>query len=122
MRMDASKIITRGFGRYQPLVISGSVEEQAINRRVEIRMRKTPPTDGQMKITPKKAAVVEEPPPPKPVLAKPAKPVVEEVPPKALMVKPRRALPVEEQPAAPPLKAQPVEEPPAAPRAQPVAE
>jgi hypothetical protein len=56
------------------------------------------------------------------VLAKPAKPVVEEVPPKALMVKPRRALPVEEQPAAPPLKAQPVEEPPAAPRAQPVAE
>lgn len=114
MRMDASKIITRGFGRYSPLVISGSVEEQAANRRVEIRMRKSPPKDGQLEITPQKAAVVEEPPAPKAVLVKPAAapPSAEPPPPKAVLVKPQRALPVEEAPPAapPPLKAQPVEE------------
>ena len=141
MRMDASKIITRGFGRYQPLVTTGSVEEQAVNRRVEIRMRKSPPTAEQMKIEPEKAAVVEEAPPPSPpaapspppvappapVKVQPAKPLpVQEEPPRALLIKPQRALPVEEPPAvpppaAPPLRAQPVEEP-AAPRAMPVAE
>jgi outer membrane protein OmpA-like peptidoglycan-associated protein len=123
MRMDASKIITRGFGRFEPLVIAGDVDEQAINRRVEIRMRKTPPADGQMKIAPQKAAVVEEPPAPpvEPVQVQPAPPVVEEPPPpRALLVKPRRALPVEEEPAPPPPpRAAPVEEP-ATPRALPV--
>jgi outer membrane protein OmpA-like peptidoglycan-associated protein len=102
MRMDASKISTRGFGRYSPLVISGDNEQQAVNRRVEIRMRKTPPTAEQLKIVPKKAAVVEETPPPK-----------------AVLVTPRRALPVEERPAPPPPRAQPIPEPPA-PRALPV--
>jgi OOP family OmpA-OmpF porin len=120
MRMDASKIITRGFGRFQPLVITGDVGQQAANRRVEIRMRKTPPSEAQMKIAPKKAAVVEEPPPPKPVMVKPAIPAPQETPPppKAILVKPQRALPVEE----PPLRAQPVEEAPSAPRAMPVEE
>ena len=101
MRMDASKIITRGFGRYEPLVISGTPEEQAANRRVEIRMRKTPPTKEQMKIAPKKAAVIEEAPAPKPVLVKPqrALPVEEEMPP------PPKAAPVRE---TPPLRAMPV--------------
>jgi outer membrane protein OmpA-like peptidoglycan-associated protein len=102
MRMDVSKISTRGFGRYSPLVISGDNEQQAVNRRVEIRMRKTPPTAEQLKIVPKKAAVVEETPPPK-----------------AVLVTPRRALPVEERPAPPPPRAQPIPEPPA-PRALPV--
>ena len=123
MRMDASKIITRGFGRYQPLVIAGDVNEQAINRRVEIRMRKTPPTGEQMKIAPQKAPVVEEPPAPpaEPVLVHPAKPVVEPPPPpRAVLVKPQRALPVEEEPAPPPPpRAAPVEDP-ATPRALPV--
>src|SRR6478735_1538531 len=54
LRMDASKIITRGFGRYQPLVTTGSQAEQSANRRVEIRMRKTPPDKAQMKVEPGK--------------------------------------------------------------------
>ncbi len=111
MRMDALKIITRGFGRYEPLVITGTTEEQGVNRRVEIRMRKTPPTSEQRRIAPQKAAIVEEAPPePTP-------------PPKAVLVKPNRALPVEELPPEPtPPKAQPIEEAPAPPvlRASPV--
>ncbi|MES2437806.1 MAG: OmpA family protein [Verrucomicrobiota bacterium] len=97
LRMDPAKIITRGFGRYEPIVITGTPEEQSANRRVEIRMRKTPPTKDQMKITPQKAAVIEEAPSPK-----------------AILVKPMRALPVEEAPpeSAPPPKAAPVEETP----------
>ena len=102
LRMDASKIITRGFGRYQPIVISGTAEEQAANRRVEIRMRKTPPTKEQMQTVPRKAVIIEEPPSPK-----------------AVLVKPKRVLPVE-APPAPPLKATPVEEPPL--KAKPVEE
>lgn len=95
MRMDGSKIITRGFGRYEPLVISGNTQEQGVNRRVEIRMRKTPPNSEQMKITPRKAPVIEDAPAPK-----------------AVLVKPKRALPVEEAPAETrPPKATPVEGP-----------
>ncbi len=91
LRMDASKIITRGFGRYEPVVITGNADEQSVNRRVEIRMRQTPPTKEQMKIVPQKASIIEEAPPPKP-----------------LLIKPKRALPVEETP--PPPKAAPIEE------------
>jgi outer membrane protein OmpA-like peptidoglycan-associated protein len=119
MKMDSSKIITRGFGRFEPLVIDGDVDAQAVNRRVEIRMRKTPPSEGQMIIAPQKAAIVEEPPAPpaQPVQVPPVAPIVEEPPPpRAVLVKPKRALPVEEP--APP-RAAPVEEP-AAPRALPV--
>jgi outer membrane protein OmpA-like peptidoglycan-associated protein len=93
LRMDSSKIITRGFGRYEPLVITGTAEEQSANRRVEVRMRKTPPTKEQMKVVPQKAAVIEETPAPK-----------------AVLVKPLRAMPVEEAP--PPPKAAPVPEAP----------
>jgi len=109
LRMDGEKIITRGFGRSKPLVAEGTVEEQMPNRRVEIRMRKTPPPDEPIKVTPR------IPPPP----------VEEEEPPKAVLVKPMRALPVEEPPVAQPVpepeapKALPVEEEP--PRAVPVA-
>ncbi len=108
LRMDASRILTRGFGRFEPIVTTGTREEQAINRRVEIRMRKNPPNSEQLKITPKKAAVVEETPAPK-----------------AVLVKPKRALPIEMVEPAPP-RATPV--PPPAPadppplRAQPVTE
>lgn len=104
LKMDAGRIYTRGFGRYEPVVISGTADEQSVNRRVEIRMRKTPPTKEQLKIAPKKAAVIEEAPSPRAVLVKPNLPApVEETPP------PQRATPVGEPPAAP-LKAQPVEE------------
>jgi OOP family OmpA-OmpF porin len=110
MRMDASKIITRGFGRYSPMIISGTTEEQEVNRRVEIRMRKTPPSSAQLIIAPQKAAVVEDP-----------------LAPRAVLVKPARALPVEmleEAPPSPsPLKALPADgipELPEVPRASPV--
>lgn len=118
-RMDPEKIITRGFGRYEPIVITGTPEEQASNRRVEIRMRKTPPTKDQMKIAPQKAAVIEEAPPaPAPQQPTPAP----APPPKAVLVKPKVVIPPDQlespppkarpAPAKPPLKAQPVEETP----------
>lgn len=91
LRMDASKISTRGFGRYEPLVTSGNRDEQGVNRRVEIRMRPSPPTKEQLKIQPQKAAVV-----------------VESPPPKAVEIKPERAMPVEEEAPAP--RAMPVQE------------
>jgi outer membrane protein OmpA-like peptidoglycan-associated protein len=107
LRMDPTKISTRGFGRYQPLVTGGTTEEQALNRRVEIRMRKSPPTAGPNNIAPPKADIVEEPPPP-PAKIQPH--------PKAILVKPKRALPVDDLDTAPPasarppLRAQPVED------------
>jgi hypothetical protein len=76
-------------------------QEQSVNRRVEIRMRPSPPTREQMKIVPQKAEIIEEAPTPK-----------------ALLVKPQRALPVEEAPQLP--KATPVEEARPLPRATPV--
>jgi outer membrane protein OmpA-like peptidoglycan-associated protein len=100
LRMARSKIITRGFGRYEPLIITGTAEEQSANRRVEIRMRKSPPTKAQMTVVPQKAAVIEESPAPAP---------------KAILVKPLRANPVEEFQELPE-----VEIPRAIPRAQPV--
>jgi outer membrane protein OmpA-like peptidoglycan-associated protein len=91
LRMDASKISTRGFGRYEPLITQGSVQEQGANRRVEVRMRPSPPTKEQLTIQPQKAAVV-----------------VESPPPKAVELKPQRAIPVEEDAPAP--RAMPIEE------------
>jgi outer membrane protein OmpA-like peptidoglycan-associated protein len=127
LRMDAGRIHTRGFGRYEPLVITGDNDGQAINRRVEIRMRNTPPTREQLKVTPQKATVIPEEPPP------PATPVDQTPPaPKAVLVKPKRALPVEDStdtlPVPDPLppRASPVEDPvkplPPVPRAQPIDE
>jgi OOP family OmpA-OmpF porin len=117
------KIETRGFGKTKPLVKAGTVEEQAPNRRVEIRMRRTPPPPQAVVVKPAPAtAPAPEAPRPAPVVVKPmrALPVVED-PPAAPRAKPvdetaPRATPVEE---APP-KARPVEEAP--PRAEPVEE
>ena len=89
LKVDGTKIITRGFGRYQPVVTTGNAQQQSANRRVEIRMRKTPPTEEQLIVTPPQAVVTEE---------APAR--------KAILVKPLRALPIEEDPPA----AAPVEE------------
>ncbi len=61
LRMDESKIHTRGFGRSRPVVTSGNVDAQSVNRRVEIKMRDTPPPAGEepvigsIAITPPKA-------------------------------------------------------------------
>lgn len=110
MRMDPKRIIARGFGRRQPIVTAGDANVQAPNRRVEIRMRKTPPGPGAG------AQAL----PPKP-------PVAEPVPPKPVLVKPRRALPV--LPADPPTAKPVIPEalpraevvtPPAVPRARTV--
>lgn len=122
-KMDPEKIVTRGFGRYEPIVITGTADDQAANRRVEIRMRKAPPTKEQMKIAPQKAAVIEEAPPAPAPAPQPVTPAPAPAPsPKAILVKPMRALPIEElEPApapapratpapAPPPKAAPVEE------------
>lgn len=114
MRMNPERIITRGYGKTQPLVTTGDAEVQAPNRRVEIRMRKTPPTDEPIKVTPRAQPVA----PPAPAPTPPA-------PPKAILVKPN----IIPEPAPPKamvipepseiLKAEPVEEPPV-PRAVPV--
>nr|WP_226894613.1 OmpA family protein [Luteolibacter marinus] len=107
LHLQDDKIATRGFGSTVPLVKTGSVEEQAPNRRVEIRMRRTPPPAGEPVVV-------------KPKPAPPAPP--EEKP---VLVKPMRALPVEDPPAptgenAP--RARPVETEPAPPKAQPIEE
>ncbi len=110
MRMDPDRIVTRGYGKTQPLVTEGDADAQAPNRRVEIKMRKTPPTDEPIKITPKAMPV--EPAPPKAILIKPkVKPEPE--PPKAMIIPERepevlKAQPVEEDAPAP-LRALPVE-------------
>jgi len=133
MRMDADKIITRGFGEFEPIVTEGDQVAQAPNRRVEIKMRNAPPTKDQIKIAPPKAESVEEMPPatPKPMPAPvTAAPAPEPAPPRATLVRPnpQKAIPVEvvpmptPQPAPTPPKAKPINEPPPrqVPRALPV--
>ncbi len=133
MYFDPEKIITRGYGRFQPIITTGDKDQQAPNRRVEIRMRKTPPTEEQIKIVPPKAAAVPEeiPPAPAPVPAPPAAPMEEPAPPKAQLVRPspERIRMLEERVVRPPAptpeptapKAMPVEQaPPAPPRAKPI--
>lgn len=121
MRMNPDRIFTRGFGETQPLITEGDADAQAPNRRVEIRMRKTPPPKNGInqtvqpepaspQPTPPVAPVTPPPAPPKAILVKPnlkAIPVQEPQPPRAEIVPPR-ALPIEEAPAAP-LRAVPVE-------------
>ncbi len=103
LRLDDDKIITRGYGEARPIVTGGAVEEQAPNRRVEIKMRRERPPE-------------DEPVPEKPVVVPAPEPEVSE----AVLVKPMRELPVvpriEEKPEAP--RAVPVEED--VPRAVPV--
>ena len=85
--MTPEKIITRGMGKKAPIVLQGNQDEQSINRRVEIKMRKTlPPAGEAIKVSPMKALPVPEMPEPAPPKAKP------------VLVKPQRALPVQEEP------------------------
>jgi OmpA-OmpF porin, OOP family len=113
LKLEPQQIFPRGFGRQQPKVSSGTIDEQAPNRRVEIKMRKTPPPT-----TEHVASVPPTPPKAEPV---PLTPTKEQTPPKAILVKPARALPVHEEAPAPP-RAQPVEESPPPPAAVPRAE
>lgn len=114
MRMDANRIHTMGFGKFQPIVTSGNTEQQAINRRVEIRMRKNPPSDGDRNPQPKRAAAVTGEEASAPAVTPPAaQPLGETVP---MIVKPRRALPVDAVIVDPgPPRAQPVADAPGQP-------
>lgn len=115
LRMDEKQIMTRGFGRTRPIVADGDADAQSPNRRVEIRMRRTPPKDDE----PRAATPRREPQPVEPV---PPRPNIVEEPQPPVLIQPRRALPVDEYEIAPPPVARPVDEIPAAPRARPVEE
>ena len=80
MRLDGEHIIVQAYGNTQPKVMAGSIEEQAINRRVDILMRKDLPAEVKV--------VIKEYLPKEPVA-----PPVER--------KPLKALPVEDEPVAP---------------------
>ena len=110
MGLDPNKIHTRGIGRNEPIVLQGNQDEQSINRRVEIRMRKSPPPPSPA-FKPSSSAMA--PPKAMPVSDEPS---ADPAPRKAILVKPQRALPVEEE--LPPVPvARPAMEDPPAPRA-----
>ena len=89
LQLEGDRIVVRALGKTEPKVMEGTRDEQALNRRVDILMRKEKPVD-----VPVRAVVEEEPPP---VRAEP----VEDPP--------RRAIPVEEG-TEPPVRAVPVGE------------
>ena len=136
LRMDGDMIFTRGYGRSFPIITEGDEDEQAPNRRVEIKMRQTPPQEGGGAVQPApETTPPPPPPPPRPTIVVEEPEEEEEPPPPAILVTPQRALPVDEfelippPPVAQPVpelnevevpRARPVEEPPAPPRARPV--
>jgi outer membrane protein OmpA-like peptidoglycan-associated protein len=131
LHLPGEKIVSRGFGKSVPLVREGTADEQAPNRRVEIKLRKNAPP--AMPAVAQQPPASDLPPPPKAVLHTPetpppaAKPVVEQPPAKnPVLVKPARAIEVEEVPekavanTPPPPKAKPLPEEP--PKAKPIEE
>jgi len=123
MKIDPKNLYVRGFGKTQVIVKEGDQKAQAINRRVEIKMRKLPPPDQPKQpriikpnrnpntspegVIPPKAIPVEDDPP----AVTPALPVI---PAEPDPVVPPKAIPVEDpEPAEPqqkkPPKAIPVE-------------
>ncbi len=116
--LDSTHIIVRAYGRSKPKVQEGDQDQQAINRRVDILMRKqippeevvpvrvTPRVRPPVAVPPTALPVPEEPPAPPPA---PAQPVPEEPPPRAIPVEeeiPPRAVPIPERIPPP----QPVEQ------------
>jgi len=116
--LDSTHIIVRACGRSKPKVQEGDQDQQAINRRVDILMRKqippeevvpvrvTPRVRPPVAVPPKALPVPEEPPAPP---TAPAQPVPEEPPPRAIPVEeeiPPRAVPIPERIPPP----QPVEQ------------
>lgn len=102
--LDEKRIAVRGFGKTKPLVKQGTVEQQAPNRRVEIKMRKARPKSevaypngGQLPEAPakkpKKAIPVEE--ETIPELPDPPRAIVEPEPDPTPKPSPPRAIPVE---------------------------
>jgi len=103
LRLPPDKIVVRGYGKSRPIVPGGSIEAQALNRRVEIKMRKQRGADDPVVVHPKRALPVESAPKPAPTRD-----------PKPLRVEPK----TEPAPVVP--RAQPVK-PPSPPKAEPVA-
>ncbi len=124
MHLNGNQIVVRAFGSSQPKVEEGTIEEQALNRRVDILMRKDLPVEEPVVIVQEE---LERPEPPRPQPALPV-PEVETVvqdpepapqPLRALRVeddepeevRPLRALEINEEESTPrkPLRALPVE-------------
>ena len=113
--LDASRIIVRAYGHARPKVLTGDQKAQAINRRVDILMRKTIPPQEALPVRVKPSVAL-------PVAPAPPNPAT---PPKALPVEEDIQLPppppAEELPEPPPARAIPIEEVPPA-RAVPIPE
>jgi OmpA-OmpF porin, OOP family len=106
MRIDPARLIVIGYGERQPIIQKGDKDQQAMNRRVVIKMRRGQPSaDATMFL---EGALPPEPVRPeasKAILVKPtgppiiptAQPVEEDPPARAVIEEPsRRALPVED--------------------------
>ncbi len=98
MKVSEDRLYVRGLGESQPVVAGGDKVAQAINRRVEIKMRKSAPSDNGIKQKPRvvrKARVIRP-------LRNPNKEELGEVPAvrRARVVKPPKALLVEDDSVA----------------------
>lgn len=107
LELDEKRVAVRGFGKEKPLVQTGTVEQQAPNRRVEIKMRKSRPDREvayrkggvieEAKKSPVKAIpVVEDEVPLITPLPRPPKAIVEPEDEEVTPPAPSRAIPVEE--------------------------
>ena len=85
--LDSSHIIVRAYGRSKPKVLGGDQDKQAINRRVDILMRKKIPPEEVVPVRVKPKVVLPAPSPPRaePVPA-PTRPVPGGLPPRAVRV------------------------------------
>lgn len=102
MQLNGSRIIVRGYGSSQPKVAEGSIEEQAMNRRVDILMRRDAPAD--VVVAPVEARIPSSEVKPLRALSAEEETVAEEV-------KPLRALSVDDEAAeVQPLRALPAED------------
>jgi len=95
LRLDGNRIIVRGYGKSKPKVLEGTIEEQAINRRVDILMRRQAPADAPVLVKPARAIPIEggvvDSEPATPLRAVPVEPELPDAPEEAL-----RAVPVPE--------------------------
>ncbi len=112
LRLDGQRIVVRAYGESKARLPEGDKDQQAINRRVDILMRKQLPPEEPVLIKPSRAVPV-----PTPMPTSEARPL-ETPSPRAVPVGERpapvgRAVPVEEDPPravpAEPGRAQPVE-------------
>ncbi len=105
--LDEKRVAVRGFGKEKPLVQTGTVEQQAPNRRVEIKMRRNRPdkevgyrkgglVEEEKKSPVKAIPVVEDEVPVITPLPRPPKAIVEPEDEDVTRPAPSRAIPVEE--------------------------